>query len=214
MQSVIRFRAMPASDLPIRLVCSALTKRCEGSAIVQELMLKYGSMLLRLELAGIVGAAAKTRIPDIASTFFQIALATGQQGQQWLQENINLLPDQCAQPEERQQFLRAVAQSCVVDPSCSEQMEQSIWYAACQADTSLCLWQQAWSALYQCRAIVCCQQCCNCNAACARNQRVTCRVVQRALTELAQTCRRNPRSQQQSEQAMAPRELWQDLQIA
>lgn len=87
-------------------------------------------MLLRLELAGVVGSVDSNFIPDIASTFFQITLATGATGQQWLQEAVALLPDQCAQPSERQRFLQAVAQSCQVDATSHAQMEQSVWCAA------------------------------------------------------------------------------------
>jgi hypothetical protein len=98
-------------------------------------------MLLRLELAGVVGSVVKSRIPDIASTFFQITLATGQLGHQWLQEAIALLPDHCARREERQRFLMTVAQACQVDSSSHAQMEQSVWCGSGPCDARVLLFQ-------------------------------------------------------------------------
>jgi hypothetical protein len=90
-------------------------------------MRQYGPMLFRLELAGVVGAVQRSRIPDIASTVFQVALATAEAGRQWLQETVALLPDTCATPSDKQLLMQCVAQACMVDPSSHEQIEQSIW---------------------------------------------------------------------------------------
>lgn len=93
-------------------------------------MRQYGPMLFRLELAAVVGAVQRNRIPDIASTFFQIALATAEPGHHWLGEAVKLLPEECATASDKATLLTAVRQSCQLEPTSHVQMEQSVWCAS------------------------------------------------------------------------------------
>jgi hypothetical protein len=99
-------------------------------------MRQYGLMLFRLELAGVVGGVQRSRIPDIANTLFQVALATAEAGRQWLQETVMLLPDSCATLSDKQLLLQSVGQACTVDPLSHEHVEQSVW---CDAILLVCL---------------------------------------------------------------------------
>ena len=204
-------------------------------------MLKYGSMLLRLELAGVVGAMAMPRLPDVAGTFLQIALATGAHGQQWIQDTMALLPEGCVSENEKQQFQQTISQACVVDAASHEQMQQSVWCASPsrRRHRSSCLvrplstrvlavllsaYAPHRTAAQVARVLLTRRRLTSRpNAPTATfiphttaqlgDRVLPCRATKRALHELADTCRRNAKCQRQCERALVPQELWPELKL-
>jgi transportin-3 len=96
-------------------------------AVLQRLLVTYGPTLIRLELGAVVGLASENKIPDIASTFLQLLLATSQAGQQWLIEAVSCIPDECATRQDKDAFIQRVQSACILNRSNHAEMEQSSW---------------------------------------------------------------------------------------
>ena len=71
-----------------------------------------GSEVLRLMLAGAVGALPRSRVCDVSDAMLAVLEATQGQGMQWLMECINRLPETVAALADKVQNVNCIVDVC------------------------------------------------------------------------------------------------------